>query len=328
MQTTNRKQILIALGLIVAAAALLLAFGRSLLRSATDFGFIDANKVCRIAISDGEQQVQLRRRGSTWYVEGDKVAQQERVADALFALQMLQVKYPLPAEYTEAYRQLQGVALRVSLSDWIGKMRSYAICAIDTMPVGAIYAEKPYVLEVRGNEELNIFSLLDANPLFWYKTVAVSMAPSQIAAITVEDLSKPEQSFRLSLDTLGRAELTKLYSGEVLHDLNSDRVQRYLSYYREVNFERYVTNLSKEDVDAITLTSPAYLFTIEGRDGASCLLKLFYMPMGDALDDFGRPTKTDLNRCYLQQGDEPNLAVALWVDFDLLIKDINFFLTK
>ncbi|MDR1417323.1 MAG: hypothetical protein LBJ57_07905 [Prevotellaceae bacterium] len=325
---TNRKQILITLGLIVAAAALLLAFGRTLLVGATDFGFIDANKVCRITISDGEQQVQLRRRGHTWYVEGSKAAQQERVADALFALQMLQVKYPLPVEYTEAYKQAQDVALRISLSDWIGKMRSYTICMVDTTPVGTIYAGKPYMLEVRGNEELDIFSLLDANPLFWYKTVAVSMTPSQIAAITVEDLSQPEQSFRLSLDTLGRAEVSKPYSSEVFRNLNSDQVQRYLSYYQEVNFERYVTNLGKEDIDAIMLTSPACLITIEGRDGALRTLKLFYMPVGDALDNFGRPTKVDFNRCYLQLDDDPNLAVALWVDFDLLIKDVNFFLTK
>lgn len=328
MQLTNRKQILITLGLIVAVAALLLAFGRSLLTSATDFGFIDANKVCRITISDGERQVQLRLRSDTWYIKGDRVAQQERVADALFALQMLQVKYPLPDELNEAYRQAQGASLQVSVSDWIGKMRSYSLCLVDTMPVGAVHAGKPYVLEVYGNEDLNIFSLLDANPRFWYKTAAVSLLPSQIAAVTVEDISKPDRSFRLSLDSLGQAEVEALYSEQVFHDVSSDRVQRYLSYYHEVNFERYATNLSTEDADAITLESPAYLFTIEDREGVLRTLKLFYMPVGDDFDDFGRPTKVDLNRCYLQLDDDPHLAVALWVDFDLLIKDVSYFLTK
>ncbi|MDR0687898.1 MAG: hypothetical protein LBF55_04310 [Prevotellaceae bacterium] len=326
-QTTNRKQVFIALGLILAAAVLLLFFGRSLLVGATDFGFTDANRVRRITISDGEQQLQLRRRGSVWYIEGDRVAQQERVADALFALQMLQVKYPLPDEYTEAYGQAQSVALHVSISDWIGRMRSYTLCAVDTLPVGTIYTGKPYVLEVRGNEELDIFSLIDANPLFWYKTVAVSMPPSQVASVAVEDLSKPERSFRLSLDTLGQATVAELYSGKVFHQLNDDRVQRYLSYWREVNFERYATNLAREDAEAIAM-NPAYLLTIEGKDGSIRTLKLFYMPLGDALDAFGRPTKVDFNRCYLQQDDDPNLAIALWVDFDLLIKDANFFLTE
>jgi hypothetical protein len=68
-------------------------------------------------------------------------------------------------------------------------MRSYTLCAVDTLPVGTIYTGKPYVLEVRGNEELDIFSLIDANPLFWHKTVAVSMPPSQVASVAVEDLS-------------------------------------------------------------------------------------------------------------------------------------------
>lgn len=316
------------LGLIMAAAVLLLFLGRKLLISATDFGFADANRVRSITISDGEQQVKLRKRGSIWYIEGDRVAQQERVTDALFALQMLQVKYPLPAGYLEAYRQARGSALRVSVADWLGKIRSYSICTVDTMPVGAVSATKPYVVEVCGNEQLDIFSLLDANPLFWYKTAVLSMQPSQIAAVSVEDLGKPKRSFRLSVDTLGRAQIAELYSGRVFHTLNDDCVRRYLSYYQDVKFERYATNLGKEDADAIMMTNPAYVFTIEGRDGTLRTVKLMYMSVGDALDAFGRPTKIDLNRCYLQQDDDPNLAVALWVDFDLLIKDVNFFLTK
>jgi hypothetical protein len=196
------------------------------------------------------------------------------------------------------------------------------------MPVGAVSAAKPYVVEVCGNEKLDVFSLLDANPLFWYKTTVVSMLPSQIAAVSVENLSQPQRSFRLSIDTLGRAQLTELYSGRVFSNLSGERVRTYLSYYHDVKFERYATNLSKEDADAIMLTNPGYVFTIEGKDGTSRTIKLLYMSVGDALDAFGRPTKIDLNRCYLQQDDDPHLAIALWVDFDLLIKDVNFFLTK
>lgn len=327
-QTTNRRQIITILGLIMGVAALLLVLGRSLLISPTDFGFADANKVRSITISNGGQQVKLRRHGGIWHIDGDRVAQQERVADALFALQMLQVKYPLPPEYVDAYRLAQGEALHVAVADWLGKIRRYSICAVDTMPVGAVVAEKPYVVEVSGNEGLDIFSLLDANPLFWYKTTVVSMLPSQIAAISVEDLSKPGRSFRLSMDTLGQAQVADLYSGKIFRNLNDDYVRRYLSYYQDVKFERYATNLSKEDAAAIILTNPAYVFTIDGKDGTSRTVKLLYMAVGDALDAFGRPTKVDLNRCYLQQDDDPNLAVALWVDFDLLIKDVNFFLTK
>ncbi|MDR0687531.1 MAG: hypothetical protein LBF55_02455 [Prevotellaceae bacterium] len=327
-QTTNRKSIIIVLGLILAVAALLLILGRSLLIGATDFGFADANKVRSITISDGAQQVHLRKRSNIWHIEGDRVAQQERVADALFALQMLQVKYPLPVEYTEAYRQAYSARLHVTVSDWLGKIRRYSLHMLDTIAVGAVYTGQPYVLEVSGNEALDIFSLLDANPLFWYKTTVINMLPSQIAAISVEDLSKPERSFKLSIDTLGQAQVKALYSGRVYDNLNDERVRRYLSYYQDVKFERYATSLSKEDADGIMLANPAYIFTIEGRGGASRIVKLLYMAVGDALDAFGRPTQTDLNRCYLQQDDDPNLAIALWVDFDLLIKDVNFFLTK
>jgi hypothetical protein len=141
----------------------------------------------------------------------------------------------------------------------------------------------------------------------------------------VEDLDNPEQSFTLRLDTLGVAKLQALYSGSELTNLNTDHVKRYLSYFRGLNFERYATELGKEEAEAMLLSGAAYIFTIASHSGETQVIKLFYIPVGDELDAFGRPTKVDLNRCYLLQDDDVNVAIALWVDFDILIKSIKFF---
>jgi hypothetical protein len=326
----NRKQLyILAAGLLLAVAvAALIIFGRTLFVGATEFGFGDANRVRRITITSSSGQLKLRKRGRAWVVNGEQAAQAEKVNDALFALQMLQVKYPLPASHAAAYEQaMQRSALHLRLSGRLGGIRRYTVCQLDTLLVGTLREGQPYVLEVRGNEGLDLLSMLSANPLFWRKTLLVSIMPSHIAAVAVEDLGKPERSFKLSIDTLGQAQVEALYSGEVFRNLNEERLQRYLSYYQSVSFERYVTDPTGEDVSDIAL-SPAYIFTIENVNGHAQTFTLLHMPVRDTLDAFGRPAEVDLNRCYLQQEGDPKLAIALWVDFDILIKDISYFLTK
>jgi len=302
-------------------------FACPLFRSATSFGFPNANRVRHITLSDGKQQVQLSKRNDRWYINGSEAAQQDKAADALYALQMLEAKYPLPLDMQQpCAEQLQNAGLRVTVSGWLGSLRSYTLYRCDSLTVGVVRSGKPYALEVRGNEGLSIFSLLDVNPLNWRKTLLIGVSARELALVSVEDLSNPQRSFALSLDTMGNAKLQALYSGEQLTQLNMEHVKRYLSYYKEVSFERYATELSDAEAEEVLLSAPAYIFTIATHSGATRTFKLFHIPVGDELDAFGRPTKVDLNRCYLQQDEDTNVAVAMWVDVDLLIKDVKFFL--
>jgi hypothetical protein len=315
---------------VLAAALLALTVGRPLFHGATSFGFRNANKVRHLAFEDGAQRVALNRRGGRWLIGGSgEAAQQDKLADALYALQMLQVKYPLTDAQRQRYAStLAGGGLRVEVGGWLGTLRSYSLYRGDSLPVGWVGAGDPYyVLEVRGNEGLSLFSLLGANAMDWRRTLIVNLPPAQIASVAVEDLANPARSFTLTLDTLGGATLLAMYSGEQHGhgDLNMERVRRYLSYFRGLSLERYATELGKEEAEAVLLGDAACIITIVSREGVPQVIKLFNIPVGDELDAFGRPTKVDLNRCYLQVDDDPNLAVALWVDFDLLIKEVKFF---
>lgn len=322
-QASRHTLFLWGLPAVFAAVLLLLIFARPLFRGDTSFGFRNANKVRQLLIDDGARRVKLSKRSDRWFTDGSReAAQQDKVVDALYALQMLEVQYPLPAELTDSVR---GRALRITVSGWLGSLRSYALYKVDTLLVGVVREGKPYVLEVRGNEGLDIFSLLDANELSWRKTQLVSLLPTQIASVAVENLANPVRSFTLTLDTLGNAKLLAMYDGEELTDLDMNHVKRYLSYYKGLSFERYATELSKEEAEAVLLSDAAYIITILSREGTTQLIKLFNIPVGDELDAFGRPAKVDLNRCYLQADDDVNVAIARWVDFDILMKDVKFF---
>ncbi|MDR2938212.1 MAG: hypothetical protein LBU92_04650 [Prevotellaceae bacterium] len=303
----------------LAAGFLLFLLVRPLLHSASSFALPKADKVRQLTFEQGKKRVQLSKHGSSWHINGGGEAQQDKVAEALYALQMLEVSYPIATE------NLHGDGLRVTASGRFGKLRSYTLYQMDSLTVGVLRSGKPYALEVRGNEYLNLFSLLSANAESWRKTLIVNILPSEIKSIAVEDLGKPQRSFTLSLDSLKSAQLQEIYSGKIFTKLNAEKVKRYLSYFNGVSAERYATELSEEEVEEIMLSSAAYIITIKNRRGETQTIKLFYRALGEEFDDFGRPAKVDLNRCYLQQNNDPLLALALWTDFDILIKEPKFF---
>jgi hypothetical protein len=123
---------------VVAAVAFML--GRSQLRSATSFGFADANKVCRLTFEQDGQRVELSKRGGRWSIKGAGEAQQDKVADVLYVLQMLEASYPLPVGLADS---LRGGGLCVAVGDRLGNLRSYTLYKVDTLTVGVVCAEKP-----------------------------------------------------------------------------------------------------------------------------------------------------------------------------------------
>ena len=51
-----------------------------------------------------------------------------------------------------------------------------------------------------------------------------------------------------------------------------------------------------------------------------------WIAVGDDYDAVGRPLKFDRDKLYVVYDDNNKVAIANWVDYDLLLKDVNFFL--
>jgi hypothetical protein len=298
--------------------------------SDTKFGLADGSEITRFRIVAATSKVILEKKNDSWYLINGSPAHSSLVDDAVYALSLLQVKGVLPQSAENEYKTTLKGALKISLGSGFISKRTYQLCKVkDLGLVGVLRGKKtPYLLEVRGNSELDVLDMLNANPLYWKQNVVFAFTPSEIRSVTVENIIEPQQSYVVQVDTLGQVKIMDAYSGKKLTPIAAEKVKKYLSYFTHVGFERYVTNLNSSEVENILLADFAYMVTVEDIYGSKQSAKLFFVPKDDTLDAFGRPTKVDLNRCYVQINDEPQLALALWVDMDILLPGFEYFMNN
>jgi hypothetical protein len=324
------KKLAIILTFAVVAALLVLALAqylRPMLAGDAELAVGDAEKICSITISQGKAQLQLSRSHEQWRIDGVREANLRRVENALYAMQQLYVAYPLPATLRAAYDSAMhsSQVMRIELRDRWGVVRRYAMCSLSSFTVVEARKGSPYVVEASGYRNGSVASQFSINPLFWYPTTTIALAPEQLRRVTVENFEHPQGSFSLAVDTAGHGLLTVLYSGARTAQLNVNRMFRYLSYYRELVHERYATELDSTQAAAIIASQPAYRLTIETATDSAFCISIYSRVATSDTDDFGRPATVDLNRCYLRCNSEPHLAIARWVDVDLLLVDAAWF---
>jgi hypothetical protein len=215
--------------------------------------------------------------------------------------------------------------MHIELRDCWGVVRRYAMYSLHSFTVMEVRKGRPYVVEANGYRNGSVASLFSINPLFWYPTATIALAPEQLRRVTVENFGHSQGSFSLAIDTAGHGLLTVLHSGARTAQLNANRMFRYLSYYRKLVHERYATELDSSQTAAIIASQPAYRLTIETATDSAFCISVYSRAATSDTDDFGRPATLDLTRCYLRCNREPHLAIARWVDVDLLLVDAAWF---
>ncbi|MGL5960284.1 MAG: hypothetical protein ACRCY6_06005 [Bacteroidales bacterium] len=302
------------------------------LNNSTHFGFRNANSICSITISNtlNHETISLKKCDKAWCIkQNSEEAQQDRVCKTLFVLQNLEVRQSLTQEQQIAYRKsIESGGLKIQLNTRFGIKRLYSLYKVDSVIVGVIGRGNPYVVGVNNNEGLDLIQILNPSIQSWKKTLVVSILPQQIQSITIDNLTNPEMSFILQIDSLKSASLKTTYNDQEFNKLDNNKVRRYLSYFMHIDAERYATELAVDNIEGILTGAAAYIITALERNGTKHTLTLFTISKNDKFDDFGRATTTDLNLCYLQKNGEKVLAVIRWIDVDLLLQSPKFFFTK
>lgn len=76
----------------------------------------------------------------------------------------------------------------------------------------------------------------------------------------------------------------------------------------------------------LVLSEPEAIITLSSVDGKTEVFKLYLIPIGDDYDDYGRPLKYDRDKLYVVFDGDKQVVEANWVDYDILLRDVNFFL--
>jgi biopolymer transport protein ExbD len=96
----------------------------------------------------------------------------------------------------------------------------------------------------------------------------------------------------------------------------------------DLSYERLLNKSSAEEKAAIVLSQPEQIFTITLTNRNKIVLKTYPIPIDEYRDEFGRTVKFDLNRLYISFNNDAIIAIANYVAFDPVLKDLSSFRLK
>lgn len=286
--------------------------------------FIDG--LTSIELSQDSLTVTLTKNGESWSVNDAFEAGYEQMDMLLYLINTQQIASQIPIE------QAVGAAAVLAKEGITIKAFEEGKAVLDiTVATSDGFG---YFGRSEDNEELyrlslpdivdDPFSFLSASPSFWRHNAIITALPSEVNMVVVDNLEDPEKSFSITRNADGSLSLIDIYNNEEVANISQEKLNTYLSYFTGLAYEQ-ILMLPPAEHQAILLSDSPYKLTVGIKGQKPITLQLFYITENENLDAFGNALKYDPNQLYLSINNEQDIALAKWVSFDLLLRDLTYF---
>jgi hypothetical protein len=320
------KQIIRYFFIFIAIAALLLILLRGRMpfgKSNSSFAVSPEVKITRIDFYQGNNKLSIEKSGELWLINKKYEARKSAVLFTLNMLREIKIKSPVSAEiFTNEVVNKKLDPVKVNIFEKRRLVKSFFVYKTASNVYGNIMkikaSSKPFIVYIPGYEE-NIGIHFIVNELFWQPFMVFNLSPSQITSVKLENLVDTSSSFLINCDR----------KGYMLSDLNRNitgwdtlKVQRYLSYYTAIPFEKWAFGLPESEKKSIESVYPIYRITVNQSDGNEIILTVW-----EKWNIIDGVKKTDTDRIWAKTNSRDEIFVMRYFDLDPVLKKRSYFIT-
>jgi hypothetical protein len=292
------------------------------------FAVIDTAKITTITLGNDSMSISLNRVNNVWMLNNSSLIREDAVKAMMNVLTRIEAGSPLPRVVCDSLTSavaLKGTKVEIYSGEKV--VKSYSILSTSTMNLGTVgklnNSRIAFTLQIPGFKG-DIASLFVLDPDYWKSNRLFIADINQIVRIDVETPNSPEKSFSVSLDEKG-IHLKATYYDRNIERFDTVSVENFIMGLTGLTFERLLSKSSLEERAAIVLSQPEQIFTITLTNKKRLVLKTFPIPVDEYRDEFGRTVKFDLNRLYISFNNDAILAIATYMVFDPVLKDLSSF---
>jgi hypothetical protein len=294
-----------------------------------DFSIAKFEKIERISFTNLSDSISLTLTDKGWMVNEKFHVRSEAINDLFIALQKIRAASPVPLSILDSLKVvLNNDGLRVKVFSGRKKLKSFTLYRTQTLGLETIgmlsQAKNAYRLELPGYQG-DILDLFSINIAHWQSKQLGIPDIHNIAAVEVEIPLKPELSYRIDVTNNDTYRLFALYQGHSISQFDTTRIQNFLVKLSQITYKERVNDLPKEELAAILLMEPDFIFNIYPAEGTPLLLRVIPIPIEEHLDEFGRPVRFDLNNLYINIDGKPELYRVAYIDYHPILRDIFYF---
>ncbi len=255
-----------------------------------------------------------------WLVDNNRKALSGRLEAWWTMLHNLHVRplYLDDASFSAIEQHLKDSGVHVVAQDKKGKLLvDFYLQHFSNIGTIALVDNATYLLDL-AYENVDIMDYWSTGANDWQDMTVLAFQPAEIQAVGVDHYADSLASFRLIRES---KEQWKLFDGkeQEQNNVNEELIDRYSTYFQSVKVEKI---LSPDDELLSFVTDKNLQYTIKLLTGGRPHhLHIYGLPLSGK-------TGYDTDKCLVYIVETQETAIASWVSFDLLLKNLKDFVDK
>jgi hypothetical protein len=317
----NLPLLMLFLALLVIAAYYYLTDRRSRYNDTDNrFAVKDTARVDRIIISGQQDSLVLDREQGSWMVNGVHHARKQLMNDLLLALYRQEADVPVAEKDVDRIsRQLTADARKVQVCQGRSLLKAFSL------NYDSITAASYMVLDGTGevfrislpglpNRDITLVYRLEED--YWRDKLLFRLSPEEISGVRVVYPRRPDASFSITRGPAGQWSLVSFPDNNEVAGCSREALGRYLSYIPQLRFDELLDPDILKSLPAGVKAVAAVLITLySGKE-----IRFSLIPR------YRQDGKMDLDRLYLSMEGQDEIMLARYVQVDLILKDISYFI--
>lgn len=276
----------------------------------TDFSFKDTSKISEIQIIESSDTLFISKRLNSWVVNNSFDAKPEVIRTLLNAIQLFELKSPIPKNGQEFIKQSLVQSKKVNILSNQEILKSFYIKTDNLVNYMMLEnSENAYIVHIPALE-VDISSIFPAKETKWKSNVIFSLQPEQISEISVYYPENEAKSFIIKKSDNNISFFNK--SGNIVENIDNDKVKRYLTYFTDIIFLDFNT---KENIENYSYLQPFVKISL--IDTSDSLIEILCY-------DYFNDNQKDIN-IFVGILNNKELVFVKYYDFDLILKKIEYF---
>ncbi len=345
----NKKTIFILLFSIIAVAVAIFSLKNK--KSGTienDFIVYDTSRVEQIfMVNKRNHQVTLTRKNNVWYVNGEDYAIGQNVDILLSTLMYIEVKTPVSRSARASY--ISKMATNSTKVEIYENAPLFTIFGIDILKslrkTKVFYVGPPTrdykgtVMKMEDSDDLYVTYLpgfngylserFSANYADWLNHNVFKLPIRSINKVKVEFGETPNQSYEISSIGNKNFDIISLANGEKVQQYDTIRVLEELAYFRNVNFETLLDNMTDMRIDSLKASTPYITLSVTNVAQQTVKVRMYRRKNFTNKPDFdGKMFPYDVDRMYAIVDDFDYVVTVQYFVFDNITRPLDYLLGK
>lgn len=332
----KKNTLIIILILVLAGIVTVFALRKSnssVKRELRDFAVEDTASIDKIfMVRKDLKQITLSRSGNQWLVNEKYKARPDAVDNLLKTLYRVRVKSPVSKTMMDnAVKMLATRNTKVEIYDGRKLIKTLYVGGPTQDQMGTFMmiegSSVPFIVHIPGFiGYLTTRFFVDEKG--WRSTELFRYNFNDIAAITVENPARPDESFRLESPGNNQFTVRSLSGRTIDGQLDTVGVKFFISQFEKMNFEFFADTIPEPTVKAMLSTPPTGILTLEDRTGLKRNVRMWKRPGNGKEDSEGNLLEWDDERLWGLMDDKDWVVVQYHVFNPVFLRYDDFFVKR